>query len=282
MKTIKILSVILCLELFLSACSVGSEFDPSREIGVTSREEGSGTRDAFEELFGIDRTTDNAIVTNSTAVMLTTVSDDPYAIGYVSMGALNDSVKALKIEGVAPSVKTVKSGEYKVSRSFNIITKGKLSPFASDFVEFILSKEGGRIAEEMGYTSAGGMNAYKAQGFSGKLRVSGSSSVAPLMEKLAESYEKINPKTDIEVQQSDSSSGIADAIDGTSDIGMSSRELEATERSRGAKATVIARDGIAVIVNNNCKAESLSLGDVKAIFESGSVYWSDILKENSR
>jgi len=280
-NTIRILRLSICVAFWVSTLSGCSgrirEFDWNREVGAISREDGSGTRGAFEELFGIGRTTDNAVITNSTAVMLTTVSSDMHSIGYVSLGSINDSVKAIKIDGVAPTIATVKSGEYKIARSLNIVTKNEPSKLVQDFIDFALSEEGGKIAEENGYVSVSKGKNYKATNTSGKITISGSSSVAPLVEKLKEAYEKLNKKVSIEVQQSDSSTGVTDAIDGTSDIGMASRELKESEIQRGVEATVIAKDGIAVIVNPNSDVEDLKKEKVKRIFENKKVIWKEVL-----
>ena len=256
-------------------------------ITVMSREDGSGTRGAFIELFGIetkdtdgnkiDNTTDTAEITNSTSVMMTTVAGNEYAIGYVSLGSLDDSVKALKIDGAEASVDTVKDGSYKISRPFNIVTKDGLSEVAADFVKYIMSEDGQKVVEDNGYISQGNEGVYEASGLSGKVTVAGSSSVTPVMEKLAESYKKLNADVEIEVQQNDSTTGVTSAIDGICDIGMASRELKDDEASE-LEATVIATDGIAVIVNKANTADELSADQVKSIFTGETTSWSDITK----
>ena len=205
-------------------------------INVLSREDGSGTRGAFIELFGIeekneagekmDMTTEDAQITNSTSVMMTTVAGDTSTIGYISLGSLNETVKALKIDGAEASVENVKSGTYKVSRPFNIVTKEGISEVAQDFVNYILSAEGQAVVAENGYISLDGASAYAGGGVEGKIVVAGSSSVTPVMEKLAESYKALNAGVEIEVQQSDSTTGVTSANDGLCDIGMASRELQ--------------------------------------------------------
>ena len=229
------------------------------EISVYSREDGSGTRGAFIELFGIeqkdadgnkvDMTTDMAMITNSTAVMMTTVAGDEQGIGYISLGSVNDTVKALKIDDVEATVENVKAGTYKIVRPFNIITNGeldKLDEVSADFVNYILSADGQKVIEDNGYIAAvDDAKAYEAAGVSGKVVVAGSSSVTPVMEKLAEAYKALNADTTVEVQQSDSSTGVSMAIEGTCNIGMASREIKDSEAEKGAVATVIARDGIA-------------------------------------
>lgn len=265
----------------------GSSFDSSKSIGVVSREDGSGTRGAFIELFGVeqkneagekvDMTTPSAVVTNSTSVMMTTVAGDPYSIGYISLGSLNDTVKALEIDGVKPSVDNIKNGSYKVSRPFNIATMPQLGSEAQDFIDYIMSADGQAVIEENGYIPVSDAPAYTGSVSSGKIVVSGSSSVTPVMEKLKEAYLAKNPGVTIEIQQSDSSTGMANAIDGTCDIGMASRELKDSELEKGLTSTVIAMDGIAVIVNNDCPADGLTSQQVKDIFTGEATVWSGIL-----
>lgn len=253
----------------------------NREITVISREDGSGTRGAFVELFGIeengvDMTTETADITNSTSVMITGVSGNRDAIGYISMGSLSESVKAVKIDGAEASIDNVKNGEYKISRPFNIVTKDGLSDAAADFIAFILSDEGQAVVEENGYISNGSTGAYSGTKPEGKIVVSGSSSVTPVMEKLKEAYEAINPGAAIEVQQSDSTTGVNNAIDGICDIGMASRELKDSEADKGVTSTVIALDGIAVIVNNNSSIDNLTSEQVKGIYTGEITDWSEI------
>ncbi|WP_431770100.1 substrate-binding domain-containing protein [Streptococcus gallolyticus] len=269
----------------LTACSKSNSSE-SKQISVVSREEGSGTRGAFIDLFGleeknssgdtVDLTTANAIVTNSTSVTLTTVAGDDLAIGYASLGSLNDSVKVLKIDGTKASVETIKDGSYKISRPFNIVTKEDISKAAKDFINFILSSDGQAIVEENGYIPLDNVDMYQASVTSGKVVISGSSSVTPVMEKLKEAYTKVNSGVTIEIQQSDSSTGITDTIDGTSDIGMASRELEDSEIAQGVNSTVIAMDGIAVIVNKNNTIDNLTSEQVKSIFSGEITTWKEL------
>ena len=229
-------------------------------ITVVSREDGSGTRGAFVELFGIeekneagekiDRTTDLAEITNSTAVMMTTVAGNTAAIGYVSLGSLDDSVKALEIDGVEATVENIKNGTYSVARPFNIATGKEVSDTARDFIGFIMSDEGQAVVEESGYISQGSTGAYENTGVSGEVIVAGSSSVTPVMEKLKEAYEAVNSNVSVQVQQSDSTTGMTSAMEGMCDIGMASRELKDSELAAGLIPTVIAMDGIAVVVNH--------------------------------
>lgn len=258
-----------------------------KSVVLISREEGSGTRGAFVELFGIemknaegkkvDFTSEEADITNSTEVMLTSVAGNKYAIGYVSLGSLNKTVKPLKIEGVSPSVSTIKNGTYKISRPFNIVTKQTgLSENASDFIRFILSSDGQAIVEANGYISATQNPAYIATGKKGKITVAGSSSVTPVMEKLAEAYEKLNPEIKIEVQMSDSTTGVNSALNGVCEIGMASRELKDSEKAKGALQIKIAIDGIAVIINKENPTESASIQSVKDLYIGTISKWGDV------
>lgn len=252
------------------------------DISVLTREDGSGTRGAFIELFGIEGEdgTDNTIaeaeVTNSTSVMMQTVSGNKQAIGYVSLGSLDESlVKALKVDGVEATADNVKSGDYKVSRPFNIVTKD-VSPEAQDFIDFIMSEEGQAVAEEEGYISEGNQGAFEGGDVSGTITVSGSSSVTPLMEKLKEAYNAVNPDLEIQIQQSDSTTGVTDAINGISDIGMASRELKDDETSQGITGTVIALDGIAVIVNSENPVEDIASDMITKIYTGEVTAWDDV------
>lgn len=256
-------------------------------ISPVSREEGSGTRGAFIELFGIetkdeagnkiDNTTDMAEVTNSTSVMLTTVEGNEYAIGYISLGSMDDTkVKALNIDGAEATVENIKSGDYKISRPFNIVTKEGLSEVAADFVKYIMSEDGQRVVEENGYISQGNEGAYEVAELSGKITVAGSSSVTPVMEKLKEGYVALNPDVKIEVQQNDSTTGVTSAIEGVCDIGMASRELKDTELAEGITGTAIALDGIAVIVNKENPINDMTSEQVASIFTGETIDWSEI------
>ena len=255
-------------------------------ITVVSREDGSGTRGAFIELFGIetkndagekvDNTTEDAEITNSTSVMMTTIAGNTGAIGYVSLGSLNDTVKAVDIDGAEASVDAIKAGEYKVARPFNIAVKDGLSDVASDFITFIMSEDGQRVVEDNGYISQGNEGAYTASGLKGKVVVAGSSSVTPVMEKLKEAYVAVNPDVEIEVQQSDSTTGMTSAIEGVCDIGMASRDLKESELEAGLTPTVIAMDGIAVVVNNESPVTELTSENVKDIFTGEITDWADV------
>ena len=269
-----------------SNSSAASGQSALKKITVVSREDGSGTRGAFIELFGIeekdasgkkiDNTTEDANITNSTEVMMQTVAGNPAAIGYTSLGALNSSVKALKVDGAEATVANVKSGSYKVTRPFNIATKESVSEAATDFINFILSAVGQKVVEDQGYISEGNKGAFKSNGASGKVVVGGSSSVTPVMEKLIEAYKKVNANVTIELQQSDSTTGMTQAGDGTVDIGMASRELKDSEKSKGLKGTKIAIDGIAVIVNKDNSLDSITSEQVKSIFTGKVTDWSQV------
>ena len=278
----KILAMVLAMLLVIgSACAV------AEEINVISREDGSGTRGAFIELFGIeqadengtkiDYTTDEADITNSTSVMMTSVAGNPSAIGYISLGSLNETVKALAIDGVAASVENIKAGEYKVARPFNIATQAEVSEAAQAFIDFILSAEGQAVIEANGYIAVvEDAPAYAGSTVEGKVVVAGSSSVTPVMEKLKEAYEAINPNANIEVQQSDSSTGMNSAIEGVCDIGMASRAVKDSELEAGLVSTTIAMDGIAVIVSNDNAVDGLTADQVRAIYMGEITDWSEI------
>lgn len=265
-----------------------SDFDTSEMINVVSREEGSGTRGAFIELFGIeekdasgnkvDNTTEEAVITNNTEVMMTTISGDDYAIGYVSLGSLQDSVKPIKIDGADATVENIKDSSYKIARPFNIITTDNVNKTAQDFINYILSKEGQEVITENGYIGDDAAKPYEKSDVSGKIVVAGSSSVTPVMEKLKEAYTKENGNVEVEVQESDSTTGVQSAISGTCDIGMASRDLADSETADGAKATKIAMDGIAVIVNKNNPVEGMTSDQVKDIFTGACETWDEVEK----
>ena len=266
--------------------SDAAKFDASKTISVVTREEGSGTRDAFTELTGVlvkdgdnktDNTTTSAVTINSTEAVITNVKDNEAAIGYISLGSLNDTVKALKIGGVEATADNVKSGDYAVSRPFNIAYKGELSDVAQDFVDYIMSSDGQKIVSDNGYVTVSENAAYSGKKPSGKISVAGSSSVSPVMEKLAEAYQKVNTNAKVEIQTSDSSAGMQSAMGGTCDIGMASREPKDEEKS-ALKVETIAKDGIAVIVNNANTCDDLTLDQVKSIYTGETTVWSDIIK----
>lgn len=271
-----ILTVVMMLTC---ACALADGID------VLSREDGSGTRGAFVELTGVeqkidgkkvDMTTEDAQITNNTAVMMTTVAGDTYAIGYISLGSLNDSVKAVKVAGVEATAENVKSGAYKVARPFNIAWKeDALSDAGKDFIAYILSSEGQAIVNANGYVGSDDAAAYEAAGVTGKVVVAGSSSVSPVMEKLAEAYMASNTGVEIEIQTSDSTTGMTSAMEGACEIGMASRELKEAEAAE-LENTAIAMDGIAVIVNNENPVEDLSLEQICAIYTGETTVWNEL------
>ena len=298
-KIIAIAMSVMCTAALMTGCGssngasgsdAGSGSDTgsaSQPISVVSREDGSGTRGAFVELTGVeekdadgnktDNTTADAIISNSTEIMMTTVSGDEYAIGYSSTGSLNDTVKALNVDGVEPTAQNIKDGKYSLSRPFNIATKGTPGKLAQDFIDYILSEEGQKVVEDNGYiASVDDAKAFKSSGESGKLVVAGSSSVTPVMEKLAEAYKAVNKKAEIEIQESDSTTGMTAAADGTCDIGMASRELEDSEKDKGLTSQAIALDGIAVIVNTQNTRTEITTDMVKKIFTGEVTDWSDV------
>lgn len=260
----------------------GSEISADSDITVIAREEGSGTRSAFVELMGVvdaddkDITVSTAEITSSTSVMLTTVKDNVAAIGYVSLGSLSDDVKAVKVDGVEATAENVKNGSYKVSRPFNIAYKeDKLSDLAKDFISYIMSNEGQAIIEEEGYIAVGATESYTASNLEGKVVLAGSTSVAPVMDKLAEEYMKLNSGVTIEIQQSGSSAGMTSTIEDACDIGMASRDVKDSEIAEGLTATKIAVDGIAVIVNKeNTFADDLTSEQIKGIYLGEITTWS--------
>jgi phosphate transport system substrate-binding protein len=279
MKKITLIALALVLALGMTVQALADE-----AITVVSREDGSGTRGAFIELFKVevkdadgkkvDQTTEEAEITNSTSVMLTSVAGNPNAIGYVSLGSLNDTVKALEIDGVSPSADGVKDGSYKIARPFNIMLSAKAGDAAKAFVDFILSAEGQAVVTANGYVSVGEPQPFAGSTIAGKIVVAGSSSVTPVMEKLKEAYVAVNPGAEIEVQQSDSTTGVQSAIDGISDIGMASRALKDSELAAGLEPIVIAMDGIAVIVNRENAVSALTSDQVRSIYTGETTDWS--------
>ena len=286
MKKVAVMALAAVMAAGMAVPTMAADMS-SDPITVVSREDGSGTRGAFIELFGVeekdadgnkvDNTTEEAEITNNTAVMMSTVAGDVDAIGYISLGSLNDSVKAVKIDGVEATAENIKAGEYKVSRPFNIATKGDVSEVAQDFIDYILSPEGQAVVEDNGYIPVESSEAESAQP-EGKVVVAGSSSVTPVMEKLKEAYAEVNPNAEIEIQQSDSTTGMTSAIDGICDIGMASRELKDEELEAGLTSTTIANDGIAIIVNNDNPTDDLSVDQVKSIYVGETTTWGDLTK----
>ena len=265
----------------------GSDFDTSNTISVVSREDGSGTRGAFVELTGVeeknsdgkkvDMTTDEAIISNSTEIMMTTVAGDDYAIGYASLGSVNDTIKALNVDGVEATAENVSNGKYTLARPFNIVTsKSGVSAVAQDFINFIMSDDGQKIISDNKYIEVDSTGAFESDKSTGSIVVAGSSSVTPVMEKLAEAYKKVNSGAEIEIQESDSTTGVTNAINGTCDIGMASRDLKDTEIKENIEATVIAMDGIAVIVNKNNTLDDITTDQIAKIFKGEVTTWDEV------
>ena len=262
-----------------------SEWDASNDITMGSREDGSGTRGAFTELFGVveevdgedvDMTTADAQITNNTSVMMTTVAENEYAIGYISLGSLDDSVKALSIDGAEATAENIENGSYKVSRPFNVAVKpDSTNEVAADFMSFIMSTEGQQVVSDEGYIPVADVEAYAGTAPAGDCVVGGSSSVSPLMEKLVEAYKEVNPNANSELQTSDSTTGMTSTIEGSYDIGMASRELKEDEAAE-LTPTVIATDGIAVIVNNNNPTDEMTSDQVKQIYTGEVFSWDEI------
>ena len=263
-------------------------FDTSKDISVVSREDGSGTRGAFIELTGVeekdadgnkvDNTTLDASITNSTEVMMTTVSGNDYAIGYASLGSLNDTVKAVKVGGVEATADNINAGTYTLARPFNIVTGDSVSEVAQDFINYIMSEDGQKIISDNGYIEVENTGSFTSSKVKGSIVVAGSSSVTPVMEKLKEAYQAVNSDVEVEIQTSDSTTGMQNAIDGVCDIGMASRELKDSEKEAGQTPTVIAMDGIAVVVNNDNPTDELSSDQVKSIFTGDVLTWDEALQ----
>lgn len=272
----KLLQFVMASLMLSFSCAFAESIYP------ISREMGSGTRGAFVDIFDvkqeagkkIDATSKKAEVTNSTGVMITTVANSKNAIGYISLGALNDEVKALKIDGVAPSVANINNKSYTIFRPFNVVTKTK-TPLAEDFLSYASSQNALAIIEKAGYIAVS-KNAFSSKKPKGKLVIAGSSSVTPLMEKLKEAYEKINPNANLEILQSDSTTGVTSTSEGIADIGMVSREVKQSELKKGLKAQVLALDGLAVIVHKSNKLDDISKESVKKIFMGEVTDWDEV------
>lgn len=301
-KVIAVLSIVSMMAVAATGCGSDTEaagttgtadtatgdWDSASEITIVSREDGSGTRGAFVELFGVqeevdgekvDMTTEEAQITNSTSVMMTTVAGNEYAIGYISLGSLDDTVKAVKIDGAEATAENIKSGDYKVSRPFNLVTKETIdNEVAQDFVNYIMSTEGQAVVEENGYIAVDDVTAYEGTQPSGKAVVGGSSSVSPVMEKLIEAYAAVNPNAEIELQTTDSTTGVTSTMDGSYDIGMASRELKDSEVESGAQGIVMATDGIAVIVNLDNPVDDLTQDQVKSIYTGEALTWDEVVE----
>ena len=275
MKKIVVIFAAFLLTVLLTGCRENAD------INVISREAGSGTRDAFTQLTGIkengsDNTAVTSEITSSTFVVIKSVAGDKNAIGYVSLGTLAGDVKALKINGTAPSAENIENGTYPLVRTFNIVDKGDLTAEAQDFVDFVMSAEGREIIEKEGYVAAGEADSPEqgeTDSRKGRIVIAGSTSVAPLMDVLADKYMKYHPKVKIEIQQTGSGAGITSVLAGACDIGISSRELTEEEMAKGACASAIARDGIVVIVNQENKMEDMTIDEIRDIFTGRRTVW---------
>lgn len=280
-----IIALVLALSLVASLAAV-AEFDAAQTINVVSREEGSGTRGAFIELTGVqakndagetvDYTYQEADFVNSTSLVITTVAGDEYAIGYASLASVenNDTVKMLKVNDVAATTEDIKNATYPIARPFNLVTKGELeNEIAIDFFNYVMSKEGQAVVAENGLVPMDAEASYEAKGLEGQLNVGGSTSVAPVMEKLMEAYTALNPNVVIDIQATGSTAGVTGPLDGTYDIGMASRELKDSELEAGAVGHVLGMDGIAVIVNPQNPAENITMEQVRAVFVGEVTTW---------
>ncbi len=278
------LSVLAMITLLTSCAAGNGAFHADKDITVLSREEGSGTRGAFVSLFGVtdsgglDNIVNTAEITDNTAVMMASVAQNLYAMGYLSLGSLNGSVKALSVDGITPTVDNIKNGSYPVVRSFLLVTKGTLSGVAADFFAFILSAEGQQVVEKNRYVAVGGVSPFAGTQPAGRCVVGGSSSVAPLMEKLKEAYQTVNPEAAIEIQQSDSTTGIQGTAEGTFEIGMSSRNLKESESAKGLSATPLGKDGIVLIVHLQNPLQNLSGAQVRGIYQGTIKRWEEVLQ----
>lgn len=266
--------------------AAATDFDADQDITVITREDGSGTRGAFIELTGVeekndagekvDMTTEAAATQNSTNGVMTAVANDETAVGYISLGSLNDTVKAVTVGDVEANAENVSNGTYTLARPFNIVTNGEATdPVAVDFIAYCMSADGQALATEEGYIGAEGAE-YTSTQPSGSITVGGSSSVSPLMEKLIEAYAAVNPNATIEMLTTDSTTGVTGALDGTYTIGMASRELKEEETAEGAAATVLAMDGIAVVVNPANPIENLTVDQIKSIYVGETTVWSEL------
>lgn len=285
-KAISILAAaVLAAAMFAGCSGENSSSGASGAITVITREDGSGTRGAFIELTGVekkdsegnrsDETTLSALTSKSTDAVLTQVKGDVNAIGYISLGSMNQNVKALKIEGVEATIDNIKADKYAIARPFNIATNGDVSDVTADFIKFIMSADGQKVIEENGYVAVNdSAEAYTPADVSGTIKINGSSSVTPVMTKLKEAYEKINDKADIEIQQTDSSTGMKTVAEGSCDIGMASRELKDTESE--LNGTTIAKDGIAIIVNPNNALDDINVETIRKIYVGEITSWEDV------
>ncbi len=285
----RFLYCILSATIFLTACGKKEGFIADSKVTVISREDGSGTKDTFTNILKIynlengkkiDNTTIDSDIIQSTGAIISSVESNKYAIGYISYGVLNDNVKALAVDGVVANRDNIKNGTYKIARNFNVVVNNNNDKeVVKDFMAFISSKEGQAIVEKFKYISKENTGSYQSKNVSGKITISGSSSVAPIMEKLKEEYLKLNSNVVIEINQSDSTNGIENVVIGISDIGLSSRELTAEEKSNSINNNILAIDALVLIVNKENKVDNLTSEEIKNIYQGHLANWKDIVKE---
>jgi phosphate transport system substrate-binding protein len=273
---------------------------PDAPITVVSREEGSGTRAAFEELVmasGDEEKliTEKALLQQSNGQVRTTVATTPNTIGYLSFGFLDESIAATPIDGVAPRPDNVKNGSYPIFRPLNMLTKGAPNELAQAFLDYILGDAGQEIVAEdyITVTASGGGGepaapeptkapeptaAPAAGGAEGSLSLAGSTTVQPLAEVLAEAYMEMHPDVVIEIQSGGSSVGVTSAGEGTVDIGNASRAIKSSEFEQFPDLQVftIARDGIAIVTNPGIELPSLTVEQVRNIFAGEITNFSEV------
>ena len=304
-------TLLLCFIVILSlgllvGCPATEEEPPQPDpdqayipMFVLVREEGSGTRAAFEQLFLNNNAGTHTFYSNID--MLDAVASEFLTIGYISLGAKNYFIKALYIDGVAPTAENVISGSYSFTRPFNIITRQAVSDTTQDFYNFILSAEGQDILEEHGFARV-----HQGQPFAGTLapglvRINGSSSMAPVMQELASAYMSLNLNSFIEIKVTNSAAGLeAITVDSASmyhqaspenlylsanghfDIGLVSYALASAELAANLNSTTIAYDGIAVIVNHANAINGLDSEVISAIFNGEINNWLDPIFDEYR
>ena len=291
-KTAKWISTI-SLSLLLAACgsddaatdngSAAGDFDVATDIHVITREDGSGTRGAFSEIANIvdengdDAITQSATVQNGTSAVMQGVAGDVYAIGYISLGSLDNSVKAVNVNGIEATPENIMSGDYEVARNFNVAYGGELSEVAQDFWDFMFSAQAQELVAEEGYVSVDTeATEYEAKALAGDITIVGSTSVQPIMERMAQAYREYNPDVVIDITAPGSGAGVTAAIDGTADIGMASRELSDEEQAQLSETAAIAVDGIAVILHLDNITEDLSLEDISGIYSGDITTWDAV------
>lgn len=262
------------------------KFESDREIHLYTRELGSGTRSAFTSVThltdenGDDILSPKATVQNSTSATMQAVESDSHGISYISLGSLNSSVKAVSIDGIEPTSENIQNGDYQLIRNFNVTYGQELSEVAQDFWNFMFSAQAQELVAEDGYVPVNS-NApeYKPAGLSGKISIVGSTSVEPTIQRFSEVYKKLNPNVTIDITAPGSGAGITSAIDGSADIGMSSREPDEDEAAQLMETSPIAIDGIVVIVNNNNPLENLEIQEIQGIYLEYLKTWNEVLED---